>query len=481
MTVEINDLSDFTLQNLKRVAWQAEPVRLGARATARIAKARAEFLQMIEKQPDRPVYGVTTGFGDRARVLLSPQEREAQARVPAWLAGTGFGPELPERVVRAMIFARLVNFISGYAGLSLETTQALVSMLDGRPLPKVKAYGQDSEGELHQLFNLFHHLMGPMSQLRDQNALRNGTACAPGMLGDLALRAPLRWRLAGKVLALSLDAANLGFGPHDPALKPLLNDRFEAETIDCLNEDLAGATIEGRREFQSPISWRIITRMLGQVRRAVAEVEASGAEMLQAVSDNPVFLSPEEAPPYGRCISTGGFHPTRAYHALNGLTAAWADLCAIVARQVVLIHRHSVTGLPDKLWPTGGRNCSFFLGTTAQEVASRAQAAAVPALTPLYFGHDEQTDIIFPLFRAWEKEQEAARALNLCLAMLAASASQAFALSAHPPAPALQGFLAEVRRHFPLQDASARDLGGDAERLAAAFEAATLGQGSLLA
>jgi histidine ammonia-lyase len=446
---------------------------LGEHAIERIRRRRAEFLTMIEKAPDRPVYGVTTGFGDRARVLLGPEEREAQAKQPAFLLATGIGPALPDRVVRAMIFARLINYVSGYAGVSLATTQAVAAMLDGRPLPVVRLQGQDSEGELHQLFNLYHHLMGNMSELRDQNALRNGTGCAPGLLGDVALRARRRWRLAARVLALSLDAANMGFDAHDGAIKPLLNDPCESETFDRLNEDLAGAAMAGRREYQSPISWRIVPRMLGQTLRVVREAEVGAAAMLMAVSDNPVFLGPDEAPPHGRCVFTGGFHVPRAYQAMNWMAAAWADLSSIVARQVLMIHRGSVTGLADKLW-SPARHASFFLGTVAQDMANRAREAAAPALTPLAFGHDEQTDIIMPLFAAFEKEGQAARALDLCLAMLAAGASQALTAAARDPAPALHDFLAAVRRSFPVVEGP-RDLGADTERLAEAFAATVVG------
>ncbi|MSP83671.1 MAG: histidine ammonia-lyase [Alphaproteobacteria bacterium] len=478
MTVILNDLSDFTLDNLRRVAWGAESVSLGPAAIGRIERSRADFLTMIEKDPDQRVYGVTTGFGNRAKILLSAEERQEQAKAPPFLVATGVGPALPDRVVRAMIFTRLVNFVSGYAGVSLETTLAVAAMLDGRPLPVVKLHGQDSEGELHQLFNLFHSLMGDMSQLRDQNGLRNGTACAPGMLGDMALRARRRWRLAIRVLALSLDAANMSLDPQDARLKPILNDACESEAIDRLNEDLAGVTVAGRRDYQSPISWRVVTRMAGQTLRVVRNVEAGATDMLTAVSDNPVFLGPDEAPPWGRCISTGGFHVPRAYQGMNWLTAAWADLAAIIARQVVMIHRGSVTGLPDRLWRGSREHPGFYLGTMAHEIANRAREAAMPALTPLYMGQDDQTDTVMPLFQAFEKEGQAAHALDLCLAMLAASASQALDVAGRPPAPALRPFLAEVRDNSPLLEGYGADLGAGTDRLAAAFSRWCFGEGT---
>ncbi len=476
MTVTLDSLDDFSLDNLRRVAWNGEAVSLGDAARARIRKARQEFLALIATEPDKPVYGVTSGFGDRAAVILSEDERQAQAKRPPLVRSMGLGPALPERVVRAMILTRLLNYVSGYAAISLETTEAIVAMLDGRPLPVVRLYAQDSEGELHQLFNLYHQLMGEPSQLRDQNALRNGTGCAPGLVADTALLARRRARLTLRVLALSLDAANMGLDPLDPALKPLLRDPHEGAAIDLLRADLAGVTMVGRRAHQAPISWCIVTRMAGQLLRVVAEAESAASHLLAAVNDNPVFLGPAEAPPHGRCITSGGFHVPRAYHTLNWLAQAWADVAAIVAKQVDQIHKASVTGLADKLFTADNRFSTFFLGTAAYDLATRARDAAIPALTPLYPGHDTQTDTIMPLFRAWERESQAAQAFDCCLAMLAASASQALAVAGRDPAPPLRGFLKAVRAAFPLVT-TPRDLGEDTQRLADAFAAALLGQG----
>lgn len=474
MTVTLNDLADFTLDNLRRVAWDGEAVAFGPAALERMKRRRAQFLALVEKEPETRIYGVTSGFGDKAKTLLSAEERAKQAKSPAIQKSLGLGPRVPDAAVRAMILSRLINFVSGYAAVSLETAEGVAAMLDGCPLPEMRLESQDSAGELHQLFNLYHHLMGPMSQLRDQNALRNGSGCAPGLLGELALRSEGRAKIASAVFALSIDAGKMGLAPYDPALKAVLNDRQESRAIDRLAALLTGVEMEGRRDYQAPISWRVLTRMLGQMYRVVGTLKETAEELLTTVNDNPVYLGPEEVPPYGRCITTGGFHVPRAYHAINAQAALWGDLAAIAARETQQIHRQSVTGLPDRLWQGENRFSTFFFTAAVYDQAQRAQDAARPALIPLYAPQDEQTDIVMPLFLAWEREGIAARAFDRCLAMLAASASQALYVAGREPAPPLRKLLAEVRRVFPAVE-SARELGHEAEALADLFGEMTRG------
>jgi histidine ammonia-lyase len=469
MTVVLETLDDFNLETLKRVAWEGEPVSFGEQAVVRIQAARTNFLNLLEREPNIHIYGVTTGYSDAAGTIVHGEERVRLAQRRAGVAGVGVGEPMPERAMRAMIFTRLVNYVAGYDGLSLETAQQVADMLDGRPLPLLRRVGVDSQGEVLQLMTLYNEIEGERLQVRDGNALTNGTGCAPGLLGDVALRARRRAELMTRVLALSIDAANLGFAPYDPALKPMWGDTWDGEALDVFGGLLAGASTEGRRHHQPPISWRILTRMVGHVLHAVDEVEEAALSAMQRVNDNPVFLGPDEAPPNGRVVSTGGFHVPAAYHTMNWLTAAWADIAVVAAREVDKIHRTEVTGLPARLQPEGSRYGTAGFVAVAHDLAARAVAAGAPALTPLYTGTISiETDTIMPLFLAYEKEGEAAWCLDRVLAILAACASQALWIAEREPAPPLRRLLADVRERFaPVE--SKRDLGSEVEALATAF------------
>jgi histidine ammonia-lyase len=465
VTVVLDSLEDFNLATLRRVAWENEPVAFGERALDRMRTARVNFLALLEAEPDLFIYGVTTGYGDAAKTIVRGEERERLAHRVSPFVGIGVGEPMPDRAVRAMIFGRLVNHVSGYTGQSVETAQAVADMLDGRPLPVVRRQGQDSQGELLQLLTLFNELEGERLQVRDGNALTNGSGCAPGLLGDVALRARRRTALVARVFALSIDAGNMGLGPYDPALKAMWGDPHEGTAIDLLSGLLDGASPDGRREYQNPISWRILTRVVGHVVRTTAAVEEAAGHALGRVNDNPVFLGPDEAPPHGRVISTGGFHVPSAYHTMNWLSAAWADTAVIAARETEKLHKNEVTGLPENLSRDGSRRSTRLFTVVAYDLANRAREQATPALIPLYSAGDLQTDTIMPLFAAYEKEGEAARCLDLCLAILAVSASQALWIAGREPAPPLRGFLAAVRERFaPVE--SKRDLGAEVEALA---------------
>ncbi|TIX65550.1 MAG: histidine ammonia-lyase, partial [Mesorhizobium sp.] len=65
---------------------------------------------------------------------------------------------------------------------------------------------------------------------------------------------------------------------YDAALDGLWGDEHEAAALQGLREYLTGAG-DGRRNYQAPVSYRIVPRVLGQAHRAL-----SGAERAATVS-----------------------------------------------------------------------------------------------------------------------------------------------------------------------------------------------------
>ena len=81
MTVILNCRADLTLEAARRVAWDGEDVVLGAASQQAITQARARFMALID-DPEITIYGVTSGYGQNARVRLTPEQRKVHADRP---------------------------------------------------------------------------------------------------------------------------------------------------------------------------------------------------------------------------------------------------------------------------------------------------------------------------------------------------------------------------------------------------------------
>lgn len=465
MTVLLARRADITLAAVERVAWLGEGVALAPAAQERMDACRRSFLTLLESEPEMVVYGVTTGAGDRATMRLSRDEQRMHAARPPAVAAS-FGAALPERVVRAIVLARLANFLEGHAAVSSRVATAVAAMLDGA-LPTVPAQGNGGAGEVLALTHLFGDLAEQVSlEQKEGMALINGSPCASALVADAALAAQNRLRLACAVFALSIEAFKAPLEAYSEPLDDLWGDEHEAAMLQSLRALLHGSR-GGRRWYQAPVSYRIVPRVLGQAHRALAAVEHAAEISLRAVTDNPVYVPPDSEHPLGRVFSTGGYHNGQAPAAIDGLAAAWADLCLLAERHCEKI------GLEVASWPAdelvvhapASQRINVF-GMVQPAYWEEAKHAA--QRTFLARGVWGQNDVVAPSFVAWERERTAGQCLDAALAMLAATASQAFYIIGRAAPPALGALLAEVRELFPPVD-DVRVLGADAARLTASF------------
>jgi histidine ammonia-lyase len=475
LTVILNCRSDINLNTVYRVAWQRESVRIGEAAMQRIAASRASFLELIDKDPSVVIYGVTTAMGERASHRLSREERDCHARIKPFPAATSFGDYLPDRVVRGIVLARLANFIEGHAATTPRIAQAVAQMLDGGPLPPVAASGQGGAGEILALYPLFAELSTHFElEVKERGSLINGSPCAAALVADAALAGRRRLQLALETFALSIEAFRAPLEHYDQALESLWGDKDEADVLRSLRGYLG--TVGGRRNYQAPVSYRIVPRILGHAHRAVAAAEHAANISLSSISDNPVYLAPDARHRYGRCISTGGYHNAMAAPALDDLAAIWADVCLLCERHSAKLLNGHVSHLPDQLLvgrkpgQSDGRGNIGYVTMAANGYIELAKGAAQRTFIPGSDSGVGQDDVATPAFLAWSKEARAGECLNASLAILALVASQALFVTDREAPPALRGFLELVRTYVPpvIED---RILGPELGRLADAITA----------
>jgi histidine ammonia-lyase len=350
-------------------------------------------------------------------------------------------------------------------------------MLDGASLPAVPGSGQGGAGEILALYPLFAELSRQFDlDVKERGSLINGSPCAAAMIADSVFTARGRVQLAEQILALSIEAFGAPPEHYDEALETLWADEHEAASLRNLRQ-LLSSNGQGRRTYQAPVSYRIVPRVLGQARRALAAAEHAATISLSSVSDNPVYLPPSESHPLGRCISTGGFHNAMAAPALDDLAAIWADLCLLCHRHATRLLDGRASKLPDLLMinrdpcESDGHGSVGYIPMAMTGYLEQARTWAQRTLLPgTENAGSGQDDVTAPAFLAWEKQDRAGACLDAVLAMLAVLASQALHVSGRDAPPPLRSLLHEVRAIVPPVEAD-RVLGPELARLTECFTA----------
>ena len=373
------------------------------------------------------------------------------------------------------MLARLANFLDGHAAVRPEIAEAVAAMLDGDGLSPVPSAGIGGAGEIQSLSHLFAPLDNSLAlQVKEGLALINGAPCSAALLADATLASVNRCSPAEEIFALAAEAFLMPLEHVAPEFEELWEDAAEAATLAALRRLLEGGARD-RRPYQAPVSFRILPRLLARYRRAIAEAERASAVSLPAVTDNPVFLPPDEQHTLGRVASNGGFQNAMAWPAMDELAAVAADLCTLAERHGAKLLTGQISLLPDQL--QDGPDDERYFGCLSMAAVGHAEAARhaaqrtfLPASESGGFG---QNDVASPTFFAWQRQQRAGQSLEAGLATLSLIASQALHVTGRDAPPALRPVLAEIRKHVPPLEAM-RPLGPEAERLARAFAARVL-------
>jgi histidine ammonia-lyase len=480
VTVLVNRRADFTLDSFRRVAFGREGVEIGPLAHDAMAAARRGFLTLLDSDRTAFIYGVTTRPGVEVATAVPPEQQREYARLFRAEYGYGFGGGChSEQVVRGVVFARLVDFVEGHAKVRPELAERVAALLGASaPLPCVPLGGQAGPGEVLPMLYLTSWVGDLEFEEGEGLALVNGSPYSTAVLADTAVRARNRLTHAEALFALSVDAFRAPLEAYDEALDDLWADQYQVEALRALRAHLAGAGTPGRLSHQAPVSFRIMPRLLGEARRAVAEAERAAAAALRSVSVNPVYFLPGPGHPLGRMASNGGFHNAAASPVLQSLSSCWAELALAAERQIACFHRGAAYGLPSLLSPPGYRGAlsgaTNLFGWSVTGYVETARAAASPALMPAAVA-DPQNDLSTATSTAHQRELDAAGAFDGALAILALVASQALFVTGRQPAPPLRGLAAGIRSVFPpVERPDGRDLGEEAGRLAGALQAASV-------
>jgi histidine ammonia-lyase len=119
---------NLTAEKVADVARRGTPVGIAPDARKRIERCRAMLEDKIKK--NEIMYGVNTGIGELANVVLTQEQVENYQRYLVYSHAAGYGQPMPEEIVRAAILGRINCHCHGHSGLRPVVTETLVDLLN---------------------------------------------------------------------------------------------------------------------------------------------------------------------------------------------------------------------------------------------------------------------------------------------------------------------------------------------------------------
>lgn len=402
--VVVIDGGDLTFNDVVSVARYGARVELAQPAYEKMRRTRA-FVDAAAAH-DQHVYGITTGFGGLAGMLIPAAERVEMQHAILRSHAAGMGPAVEPEVVRALVLLRAATLAKGYSGVRPLVAERLVQLLNSGVTPFVPVFGSlGASGDLAPLSHATLLLIGegevlgsdgqpqparptlaaagiePIAlEAKEGLALINST---DGMLGMLVLGCvdALRlFRSADIAAALSIEAllgTDRPFAADLQALRPHPGQAHSAANLRRLmaGSGLIAAHDDATHGVQDAYSLRCHPQVIGAARDTLEHAMLVAERELAAAIDNPVIL------PDGRVESVGNFHGEPLAFACDFLAIAAAEVGAISVQRVDrLLDAKRSRGLPPFLSTNPGVNSGLMIAHyTAAALVAENRRLAHPA------------------------------------------------------------------------------------------------------
>jgi histidine ammonia-lyase len=400
-TVEL-DGRHVSLEAIEDIAVGGARVSVSAEARERVAAARAS----VERQYSLGaiIYGVTTGFGRMANVVIDTADTAALQRNLVRSHSAGTGPPFPIEQVRAAGVLRVSSLSAGHSGIRSETLELLIEILNRGVTPVVPCQGSvGASGDLAPLAHMTQTLIGEGEawyrdeRLPSAEALRraglqpielaakeglsliNGTEVMTGIAALCVLRAERLLAAADVIGAMSIEAFLGTDRVFDRRINALRPHPGQARVADNLRALLAGSEIMlSHREcgrVQDPYSFRCVPVVHGAVRDATAHVRRVVEIEAISVTDNPLIFADDDD-----FLTGGNFHGAPVGLVCDFLKAAMVDVASMSERRLYLLLNGEERGLPLFLAQRPGLESGLMLVQyTAAALVSESKGLAAPS------------------------------------------------------------------------------------------------------
>ena len=390
----------LSVERVEEILTKNYKLALSDDARARIQKCR-DYLDRKAQDTDRPIYGVTTGFGSLCNVSVGRDElaRLQQNLVMSHACGTG--ERVPAQIVKLMLFLKAQSLSYGYSGAQVATVERLLDFFNNDILPVVYQQGSlGASGDLAPLAHMTLPLLGlgeveyggavrPAAEVLEELgwelirlqskeglALLNGTQFMASFGVWSLIKAKHLSAQADMVGAMSLDAFDGRIEPFADNVHLIRAHKGQLETARAFRRLLEGSELIARPKthVQDPYSFRCIPQVHGASKDTIAYVESVLTTEINAATDNPTVFPDEDV-----VVSAGNFHGQPIALAMDFLAIAVAELGNISERRTYKL----ISGareLPNFLVKNPGLNSGFMIPQyAAASIVSQNKGLCWPA------------------------------------------------------------------------------------------------------
>ncbi|MBO7213697.1 MAG: histidine ammonia-lyase [Rikenellaceae bacterium] len=390
----------LTLDRVRQILAEGFKLELSEDASNRISRCR-EYLDNKMKNQDKPIYGVTTGFGSLCNISVGADELGQLQKNLVMSHACGTGDRVPNEIVKLMLLLKVQSLSYGNSGVQLVTVQRLVDFFNNDILPVVFQQGSlGASGDLAPLAHLSLPLLGmgevevdgeirpaaevlekygwsPIElQSKEGLALLNGTQfmSSYGVWSLLKAQDLSAW--ADRIAAVSLDAFDGRIEPFCDQVHIVRGHKGQLTTARKMRELLEGSEIITRHKnhVQDPYSFRCIPQVHGASKDSIEYAAFVLENEINSVTDNPTVFPEDDI-----VVSAGNFHGQPIALVMDFLAIAVAELGNISERRIYRL----ISGtreLPSFLVANPGLNSGFMIPQyTAASIVSQSKGLCMPA------------------------------------------------------------------------------------------------------
>src|SRR5690242_4819422 len=381
MTITLNG-RDLTVTQVVAAARRGETVALAPEALAAMRRSRAIVQDVLAG--GEPVYGLTTGVGERKAYLLDPAARQRFNHRLVLNHRIAQGDAAPADVVRGAMLCLANSYAAGVTGVRPELAEMIVTLLNEGFAPPVRRLGSIGQGDLGPMADLAHGLIirsgfevaeNEGLALVSSNAFTTAWACLATADAEALLAV---FDVAG---ALDLEAFGANVASLHPVIEQIRPFPGLVATLHQLRLLLAGSYLwqpGAARFLQDPLTFRCLPQIHGAARDALGYVMSILQIELNSSQSNPVVVPATNEPgnEQGRIVSVGNFDIGHLAAALDFLRIALAPVVTSANERAVKLLQAPYSGLPAGLAAGAGSP-----DDALAELAVAGQAITVEART----------------------------------------------------------------------------------------------------